>query len=134
MRKGCGRIIHVSDFVEEENGHLIICNEEGVVVKDARCIMYPRSGGDPWWDHMQLLMQVDQVISIFEKAHPRCVRLFLFDHSSAHTLLGPDVLHTFDMNKLNGGKQRKQKDTIIPMNNHYVEHRGKAQKMTTEAG
>ena len=48
MRKGHGQIIHVSDFVEEENGRLIICNEEGVVVKDARCIRYPGSGGDPW--------------------------------------------------------------------------------------
>jgi transposase len=38
------------------------------------------------------------------------------------------------MNKSNGGKQRKQKDTVIPMNNRYVEHRRKAQKMTTEAG
>ena len=134
MRKGRGRIIHVSDFVEEENGRLIIRNEEGVVVKDARCITYPGSGGDPWWDHTQLLAQVDRAISIFEEAHPRCVGLFLFDHSSAHASLGPNALRAFDMNKSNGGKQRKQKDTVIPMNNRYVEHRGKAQKMTTEAG
>ncbi len=29
MKKGWGQIIHVSDFVEEENGHLIICDQEG---------------------------------------------------------------------------------------------------------
>jgi hypothetical protein len=127
-------LIHVSDFVEEENGRLIIRNEEGVVVKDARCITYPGSGGDAWWDHAQLLAQVDQAISIFEEAHPECAGLFLFDHSSAHTSLGPDVLCAFDMNKSNGGSQRKQKNTIIPMNNPCVEHHGKAQKMTTEAG
>jgi hypothetical protein len=103
------------------------------VVKDARCIMYPGLGGNPWWDHMQLLVQVDRVIFIFEEVHPRCVGLFLFNHSSAHASLRPNVLRAFDMNKLNGGKQRKQKDTIIPMNNCYVEHHGKAQKMTTEA-
>jgi len=34
QKKGCGRLIHVSDFVEEENGCLIVCNEEGDVVKD----------------------------------------------------------------------------------------------------
>jgi hypothetical protein len=45
MRKGHGQIIHVSDFVEEENSHLIICNE-GIVVKDIWCIMYLGSGGD----------------------------------------------------------------------------------------
>ena len=82
---------------------------------------------------MQLLVQVDWAILIFEEAHLRCVGLFLFDHSSAHTSLRPDALCAFDMNKLNGGKQRKQKDTVIRMNNCYVEHRGKAQKMTTEA-
>jgi hypothetical protein len=38
------------------------------------------------------------------------------------------------MKKSNGGKQRKQKDTIIPMNNPDIECHGKLQKMTTEAG
>ncbi len=84
MKKGRGQLIYVSDFVEEENGCLIICNEEGIVVKDARCIMYPRSGGDAWWDHAQLLTQVDWAISIFKEAHLKCVGLFLFNHSSAH--------------------------------------------------
>ena len=54
LRKGRGRLIHVSDFVEEENGCLIVRNE-GDVVKDARCIIYPGVGGDAWWDHNQLL-------------------------------------------------------------------------------
>jgi hypothetical protein len=34
------------------------------------------------------------------------------------------------MNKTDGGKQRKQKDTIIPETNPSVEQRGKVQKMT----
>jgi hypothetical protein len=83
---------------------------------------------------VQLLMQVDRVITIFEEVHPKCIALFLFDHSSAHALLGPDALCAFDMNKSNGGKQRKQKDTMIPMNNPSVKCCGKPQKMTTEAG
>jgi hypothetical protein len=134
MKKGRGRLIHVSDFVEEDNGRLIVCNQEGAVVKDTRCITYPGSAGDPWWDHAQLLMQVDRAIGIFEEAHPNCVALFVFDHSSAHASLGPDALHAFDMNKSNGGKMRKQKDTVIPMTNLTLECRGKAQRMTTEAG
>ena len=96
--------------------------------------MYPGAHGDPWWDHDQLLAQVDNAISIFEEAHPNCVALFVFDHSSAHVLLAPDALHAFDMNKGNGGKQRRQRDTVIPMNNPCPEFRGKLQKMTTEAG
>jgi len=38
------------------------------------------------------------------------------------------------MTKSNGGKQRKQKDTVIPMNNPKIECCGKPQKMTTESG
>ena len=95
---------------------------------------YPGSGGDLWWDYAQLLVQVECAILIFEEAHPGCVGLFLFNHSSVHTSLGPDALHAWDMNKSNGGKQQKQKDTTIPMNNPDVEHCGKPQKMTTEAG
>jgi hypothetical protein len=81
-----------------------------------------------------LLAQVDKALDIFEEAHPGCEGLFIFDQSSAHASLGPDALRAFDMNKSNGGKQRKQKDTVIPMNNPYAEFRGKPQKMTTEAG
>jgi len=45
----------VSDFVEEENGHLIVCNKKGDTVKDAQKIIYLGTGGDLWWDHVQLL-------------------------------------------------------------------------------
>ena len=72
------------------------------------------------------------MISIFEEAHPDCVALFIFDQSSAHASLGPDALCAFDINKTNGGKQRKQKDTVIPLNNPYAEFCGKPQKMTAE--
>jgi hypothetical protein len=46
MKKGCGQLIHISDFIEEENGCLIVCSQEGVVQKDAQCITYPGSGSD----------------------------------------------------------------------------------------
>src|SRR5712691_1998365 len=132
MKKGRGRLVHVSDFVEEENGRLVTRDEDGRVVKDARCITYPGAHGDAWWDHAQLLTQINKAIPIFEEAHPDCVALFVFDHSSAHASLAPDALRAFDMNKSNGGKQRKQRDTIIPMNNPCPELRGVSQKMTTE--
>jgi len=77
---------------------------------------------------------MDNAIAIFEEAHPGCAALFIFDQSSAHASLGPDALCAFDMNKSNGGKQRKQKDTVIPMNNPKIECCGKPQKMTTESG
>ena len=67
-------------------------------MKDAHCIIYPGVSGNLWWDHAQLLMQVDKAIVISKEAHPDCVTLFVFNQSSTHTLLGPDVLHAFDMN------------------------------------
>jgi len=104
------------------------------VVKDARYIIYLGVGSDPWWDHMQLLAQVNKVIVIFKEAHPNCIALFVFNQLSAHALLGPDALCAFDMNRSNGGKQRKQKNTMILLNNRCPEFHGKAQSITTEAG
>jgi hypothetical protein len=134
MRKGRGHIIHVSNFIEEEFGQLVVHDEDGEILRDAWCITYPGVSGDPWWDHVQLLAQMDKAISIFEELHPGCAALFIFDQSSAHASLGPDALQAFGMNKTNGGKQRKQKDTVIPMNNPHPPCCGKPQKMTTEAG
>jgi len=134
QKKGHGCIIHISNFVKEENSHLIIHNEKGDIIKDAQTIIYPGVGGDPWWDHTQLLVQINKAISIFEEAHLEFIALFVFDMSSAHASLRPDALCTFDMNKSNGGKQRKQKDTVIPINNAHPEFAGKSQKMTTGTG
>ena len=109
QKKGHGCIIHVSDFVEEENGCLIVRNKEGEIVRDARTIIYPGTGGDPWWDHTQLLVQVDKAIDIFEEAHPGYVALFVFDQSSAHASLRPDALRVFDMNKTMGENKENKK-------------------------
>ena len=83
---------------------------------------------------MQLLKQTENAISIFEEAHPGCCTLFIFDQSSAHASFRPDVLSAFNMNKSNGGKQRKQKDTTIPMNNPEPQYWGLPQKLTLKNG
>ena len=38
------------------------------------------------------------------------------------------------MNKTNGGRQRQQHDTVIPVSNPTVEHREQVQKMTMDDG
>jgi hypothetical protein len=65
MKKGQGRIIHILDFVEKENGHLIICNQDEIMIRDAWHITYPGASSNAWWDHTQLLAQVDNAILIF---------------------------------------------------------------------
>ena len=109
-------------------------DKDSVIEEDARKIIYPGSQGDKWWDMEQLIDQVKSAITIFNKAHPDSVALFVFDCSSAHAALAPDALHAFDMNKSNGGKQRRQHDTVIPMSNPDPTCRGKLQKMTDETG
>ena len=100
-------MIHVSDFIEPENGRLVARGPDGEIVKEARQIIYPGgSNGDPWWDCKQLIEQMKtKAFPTFEAAHPGCQALFIFDQSSAHALLPPDTLKAFDMNKSNGGSQ-----------------------------
>lgn len=133
-KKGRGRLIHVSGFVNAENGRLVSHDENGDVAEEAREIIYPGANGDSWWDTEQLLNQIKRAVQIFEVEHPDCVSLFIFDQSSAHASLPPDALKAFEMNKSNGGKQRKQRDTVVPDSNPSVEHRGKVQVMTLPNG
>lgn len=109
-------------------------DKDGKVTHDARKIIYPGANGDPWWDTKQLLEQIKDAIRIFELAHPGKQALFIFDQSSAHASLPNDALKAFEMNKSDGGKQRKQKNTIIPMSNPVAEFRGKLQSMTLPNG
>jgi len=133
-RKGRGRLIHVSDFINEEDGRLVLLDENGQIIQDARKIIYPGANGDPWWDTKQLMDQIRSAIEIFEAAHPNCQALFIFDQSSAHASLPPDALKAFEMNKSDGGKQRMQRDTKIPQSNPDPRFRGQPQKMTTSSG
>lgn len=61
-KKGRGRLIHVSAFINPENSHLILLDEKGDVVRDSTKIIYPGSGGDAWWDCEQLLKQMEEAI------------------------------------------------------------------------
>src|SRR5271170_5985750 len=106
QKKSRGRLIHVSDFINEEDGRLVERNSCGEIVREARTVIYPGANGDAWWDTKQLLAQVQKTIELFDHAHPDCQVLFIFDQSSAHASLGEDALKAFKMNKSNGGKQQ----------------------------
>ena len=133
-RKGRGRLIHISDFINEEDGRLVLLDEKGQIIQDARKIIYPGANGDPWWDTKQLMDQIRSAIEIFDTAHPNCQALFIFDQSSAHASLPSDALKAFKMNRSDGGKQRKQRDTKIPQSNPDPRFRGQPQKMTSSSG
>jgi len=84
--------MHVSKFINEEDGWLMLLDENGKIVCDSQKIIYPGSQGDPWWDNKQLMDQMVSAIEIFEVANPNCQALFVFDQSLAHASLPPDTL------------------------------------------
>ena len=55
LGKSKGRIVHCSDFIGPE-GRITIRDSDGIIIQDARKIIYPGASRDPWWDTKQLLL------------------------------------------------------------------------------
>jgi hypothetical protein len=127
-KKGNGRAVHISDFISETIGRIKLSDEQiadqlkqpaedRLAAFEARKIIYPGKGSDAWWDLTQLIEQVKITIKIFDISHPDCIGVFVFDRSSAHEGFAEDALNINNMNMNPGGKQRKLRNTIIPLNN-----------------
>ena len=126
--KSKGRLVHVSDFIGPEGR--IRVDGKGEEYEDGRKIIYPGSNGDPWWDTNQLLSQLSTVLKIFEKKHPDCIAVLVFDQSSAHASHGEGALNAFGMNLTPGGKDKKpQNDTYYPPECTIPELRGQVQHL-----
>jgi hypothetical protein len=61
-----------------------------------------------------ILILPTTTIDIFEKKHPDCIRVFVFDQLLAHTSHGEGALNPFDINLNNRGKKGILKDTYYP--------------------
>ena len=127
-KKGAGRAVHVSDFICETIGRLKLSKEQireqaelpeqlRLPSVEARKIIYPGKGFDGWWDLPQLLQQLKSAIAIFEHTHPNCTGVFIFDRLSAHEGYADNALNVNSMNINPAGKQKKLRDTLIPLNN-----------------
>ena len=128
-KKGHGRAIHVSDFISETIGRIKLSDDQitdqlNITDKQqrlpsfkARKIIYPGKGADAWWDLSQLKDQIKIAIKVFDHTHPNCIAIFVFDRSSAHEGFADNALVINNMNINPGGKQRKLRDTVIPLNN-----------------
>lgn len=127
-KKGNGRVIHVSDFISETIGRIKLSDdqiadqlklpdEQRLPAFEARKITYPGKGFDTWWDLPQLIDQIKIAIKVFEHTHINCTAIFVFDRSSAHEGFSEDALNVNNMNVNPGGKQRKLRDTVIPLSN-----------------
>src|SRR6266851_8650182 len=128
QKKGAGRAVHVLDFICETIGHLKLSEEqireqaelpEQLHLPSVKAckIIYPGKGFDAWWDLPQLLQQLKSTIAVFEHTHPNCTGVFVFDRSSAHEGYADNALNVNSMNINAAGKQKKLRDTKIPLNN-----------------
>ncbi|OAV86088.1 hypothetical protein PTTG_30087 [Puccinia triticina 1-1 BBBD Race 1] len=134
--KSLGRLMHISDFILESHGRLVLSSDQQelnqLACSDAATVIYPGSQGDPWWDMAQLCKQVsEKALPIFKALHPDCQGVFVFDCSSAHEAYGPEALRAQNMNLGPGGKQSRMRDTIIPSDDPHIpeELRGQPQSM-----
>lgn len=132
--KSPGRLIHISDFILESTGRLVIPPDSAhnLSVTDAACIIYPGKNADPWWDMNQLCSQLtNKAIPIFEALHPGCQGVWVFDCSAAHEAFGPSALRVQSMNIGVGGKGNRLRETTIPSDDPNIpEHlRGLKQTM-----
>jgi hypothetical protein len=124
--KSKGKLIHDSDFIGPE-GRIRLPDLD----LDARKIIFPGAGGDPWWDTKQLLIQISTTLDIFEKKHPDCTAVLVFDQSSAHASHGEGALNAFDINLGDGGKKSTPKNTYYPPECTSPELRGTVQTLHT---
>lgn len=145
-KKGHGQVVHVSDFISETIGRLKLSDdqiidqlklpdEQRLPAFEARKITHPGKGFDAWWDLPQLTDQIKIAIKVFEQTHPNCTAIFVFDRSSAHEGFADNALNINNMNVNPGGKQRKLRDSVIPLNNPdpapgEEDTRGQIQHMT----
>ena len=129
-KKGNGCGIHISDWILETCGRLVLNDSElasqaalpvesCLRVTDARKIIYPGKNADKWWDLPQLMEQMKDVVDIFEYIHPDAVGIWAFDCSSAHEGLAPDALNINRMNVKPGSQQTLMHDTVIPLSNPW---------------
>jgi hypothetical protein len=80
QKKGNGHGIHISDYMLETRGHLVL-NADDIAARasllpdshlhitDACKIIYPGKNMDKWWDFPRLMEQLRDAVDIFEYIH-----------------------------------------------------------------
>ena len=104
-KKGKGKCIMISEFLCECHGRLSWTTELGEV-EYATTIITPGKNDDGWWKAENLVHQFKtKAIPMFDRLHPNCAAVFLFDNSTNHGAFADDALNVNNMNLNSGGKQ-----------------------------
>ncbi|CAG8827726.1 14992_t:CDS:2, partial [Cetraspora pellucida] len=143
QKKGEGRSIHVSEFLTDICGRLVLPDKmqpSDKFPREACVITYPGKNNDGWWKAEDLINQVtNHAISIFEARFPGCQALFAFDNATSHSAFSRNALIANHMNLGPAGKQEKLHSTsyfhkgrkydqdMVFLSDYYIsELRGKA--------
>jgi hypothetical protein len=105
--KSRGRSQHASGFCCPCHGFIEDDGPEDDPAATECCsfhIITPGKNDDGYWTNDDLVKQLDKVIPLFERWHPDCQLLFLFDNSGNHHKRAPDGLCAQTMNLKDGGK------------------------------
>ena len=94
----------MSDFVDEVGG-FVRDGEES-----ARLLL--ETSMDGYFNNGLLLKQVEKTLDVFERIHPDCHGIFLFDNAPSHRKVADDALNADRMNVGPGGKQPKMRGTV----------------------
>ncbi len=99
----------LSEFLCECHGRLSCVTEVKPTYATTKII--PGKNDDGWWTAPDLLAQVQlKAIPMFERMHPGCVAVFLFDNGTNHGAYADDALNVAKMNLNHGGKQPQLRD------------------------
>ncbi|CAG8750096.1 15477_t:CDS:2, partial [Cetraspora pellucida] len=80
--------------------------------EEACVMMVLDANRDGYWDSKKLLEQVVRAVNIFERTHPECVGVFVFDNATSHKAFAEDALVASKMNFGPGGSVPKMQDTM----------------------
>ena len=113
--KGAG--IMVSDLIDEHSGYLQLTDEEharaNTIRKHVRQLFEYGEGRDGCWTSGKFMAQLKQAVKIADVKYPKADGwrvIWIFDHSSCHTMMPDDALDVNKMNVNPGGKQRVMRD------------------------
>ena len=100
-QKSRGRGLMVSDYVCACHGQMV---DPDTDVPTRVTIIYGANNQDGYWTGDNVAKQTRDIFPVFEKLHPGCIPLFIFDNSSGHHKRAPDCRNVNALNLSDGGK------------------------------
>ena len=98
----------ISEFLCECHGRMKVGT---TALETTTETLTPGKNEEGWWTADHLIAQIKtKDIPLFNRLHPGCIGVFVFDNSTNHGAYAPDALVATKMNLNPGGKQSRLRD------------------------